>query len=272
MQLEQAQAQTTIRPLSLLWLGYRAALPMMVGVAPFGVVFGALAAGAGLNTLEALGMSIFVIAGASQFVATELIGGGTPILVIVFTTWVINLRHLLYSASLANFLKPLGTGWKMLIAYLMIDEVYAPSMQRLRETPMSPQAFRWLFLGGGLNLASVWWTTTIIGVQLGAVLPERTTEFLGFTLPLIFTSIVVPLWLSRPALLASLGAALTAILLNPLPHKLGLIVAAAVGLAVGVWSESRQSAAPITLIETGGETDAAEIENEAQPNLTKEGE
>lgn len=224
-------------PSRLFWQGYRAAAPLMVGVAPFGLVFGALAVSAGMNTIQALGMSIFVIAGSSQFVATQLISSSAPLAVIVLTTFVINLRHFLYSASLAEFLRPLSLSWKMLLGYLMIDEVYAPSMIRHRQGDLSPHELRWYFLGAGINLASIWWITTVIGAKLGDILPEKTTDALGFTLPLIFISIVVPLLAKRPALLTAITAAGAGIVFAPLPNRLGLIVAAALGIAVGVLSE-----------------------------------
>ena len=110
--------------------GYIAIAPLMLGVSPFGVVYGALAAGAGLTVWGGGGMSGFVIAGSSQFVAVDLIGHGAPGLIIVFTTFIINLRHFLYSASLASFLRPLTGRWKAILAYIMIDEVYAATIQR----------------------------------------------------------------------------------------------------------------------------------------------
>lgn len=227
-------------PSRLFWQGYRAATPLMVGVAPFGLVFGTLAIGAGMSTLQALGMSIFVIAGSSQFVATGLIKDGTPFLIIVLTTFIINLRHFLYSASLADFLRPISLPWKMLIGYLMIDEVYAPSMIRHRQGDLSPFELRWYFIGAGFNLASIWWVTTVIGAKLGDILPEKTTDALGFTLPLIFISIVVPLLVKRPAMLAALTAIIAGIVFAPLPNRLGLIIAAALGIVAGVISERFQ--------------------------------
>src|SRR5687767_13127581 len=108
---------------ALIWSGYRSAVPLMIGVAPFGVVFGALAVSAGMSPIQALGMSIIVLAGSSQFIAAGLIDSNTPFLIIVLTTFIVNLRHFLYSASLANFFSPLSTGWKALLAYMMVDEV-----------------------------------------------------------------------------------------------------------------------------------------------------
>src|SRR5512145_2995199 len=93
--------------LNFLWQGYRATIPLMVGGIPFGLFFGALATATGLSPLQAVGMSILVYAGSSQLVATQLIGHETALPIIVLTTFIINLRNFLYSASLAPIFRPL---------------------------------------------------------------------------------------------------------------------------------------------------------------------
>lgn len=235
-------------PLSLVWQGYRAAAPLMIGVAPFGIVFGALAVNAGMSVLEALGMSVLVLAGSSQFVAAGLIESNTPVLIIVLTTFIINLRHFLYSASLASILRPLSFGWKALLGYMMVDEVYAPVMLKHQEGQLSVWELRWYFVGAGGNLITIWWLTTVIGALVAddQLLPDKLTAALGFTLPLIFTGIVVPQVIGKfPLAAAALSAGITAVILAPLPYKLGLMVAALVGIVVGVISEekSKQKAA-----------------------------
>ena len=80
--------------------GARDTFPMLVGAAPFGVIFGTLAIGSGLPVWLTLGMSLLVFGGSSQFVAVSLIGSGTALPVIWLTTIVVNLRHALYSATL----------------------------------------------------------------------------------------------------------------------------------------------------------------------------
>jgi predicted branched-subunit amino acid permease len=225
--------------------GYLASMPLMVGVAPFGVVFGALAISASMSPAQALGMSVFVIAGSSQFVGTTLLADQAPAGVIILTTFVINLRHLLYSASLSEIVRPLPLGWKLLMGYLMIDEVYAPAWQRYQAGDMSPQELAWYFVGGGVNLAGIWWLSTLAGTVIGNILADSTTEALGFTLPLIFTAIVANMLGSRSALWAALSASVAAVLLQPLPYNLGLLAAAGVGILAGVWTETPPPPRPI---------------------------
>ena len=106
-------------------------LPILLGVVPFGMIYGVLAIGAGLPWPVAFGMSSIVFAGSAQFVAVQLIGGGALWPVILLTTFVINLRHMLYSASLAPYLQTLGRPWRALLAYLLTDEAYAVIITRV---------------------------------------------------------------------------------------------------------------------------------------------
>jgi 4-azaleucine resistance transporter AzlC len=228
---------------SLFWRGLRNSLPLLVGVAPFGFVFGALAATADMSIIEALGMSILVIAGASQFVAATLIDDNAPIAVIVFTTFIVNLRHFLYSASVTEYVRPVSIRWKLLLGYIMIDEVFATAIRMKEAEKPTPQQWCWYFFGSGISLVIVWYTTTVLGALLGKVISDDTTDVLGFSLPLIFTAIVVPMLKQNPALLAAVSAAAAGIIFAPMPNKLGLIVAAGVGIAAGVMAERVYGAA-----------------------------
>src|SRR5512147_2947960 len=120
------------------WDGVRAELPLLIGVFPFGMIYGALALNAGLSTSAAQLMSSIVFAGSSQFVATQLIHDGAPAFVIVLTIAVVNLRHMLYSASLAPYLKNLSMRWKILLSYLLTDEAYAPSIIKYERDGVDP--------------------------------------------------------------------------------------------------------------------------------------
>src|SRR5512144_753051 len=108
--------------------GVRAELPLLIGVFPFGMIYGALALNVGLSAAASQLMSSIVFAGSSQFVTAQLVHEAAPVFVIVLTIAVVNLRHMLYSASLAPYLKNLSLRWKVLLAYLLTDEAYAPTV------------------------------------------------------------------------------------------------------------------------------------------------
>lgn len=228
--------------------GMRAELPLLLGVMPFGMIYGVLALSSGIPPVQAQAMSAIVFAGSAQFITAQLMATGAPGLVIVLTIAVVNLRHALYSASIAPYLKNLSSAWKCFLAYLLTDEAYAIAITRYdaceMQTAQPQDAHRceqWFFLGAGLALWTTWQASTAAGIFLGALVPESWS--LDFTLPLTFIAIVVPALKDRPAAAAALSAGAIALLAYGLPYKLGLIVAAMVGILVGVWLEMRQGAA-----------------------------
>ncbi|CAM5560820.1 hypothetical protein SSTU70S_03298 [Stutzerimonas stutzeri] len=87
--------------------GCRDILPLVLGAIPFGIIFGTLSIAAGLSFWQTLGMSALVFAGSAQFIAVTLISGGVGAAVVLLTTFVVNLRHALYSAALQPFVRHL---------------------------------------------------------------------------------------------------------------------------------------------------------------------
>ncbi|GAB4454271.1 MAG: AzlC family ABC transporter permease [Anaerolineales bacterium] len=220
------------------WAGVRAELPLLIGVFPFGMIYGALALNAGLSKAAAQMMSSIVFAGSSQFVAAQLIHESAPGLVIVLTIAVVNLRHMLYSASLAPYLAPLSTRWKTLLAYLLTDEAYAPTILHYERSGVQPFG-HWFLLGAGLALWSTWQVSTALGIFLGASIPDAWS--LDFALPLTFIAMVVPALKGRPYIAAALSAGIVALAAHALPFKLGLILAALTGIAAGTILEGREA-------------------------------
>jgi predicted branched-subunit amino acid permease len=86
----------------------RAQAPLLLGVTPFGMAYGAYAVNAGLSSGLAQAMSAIIFGGASQLVASRLIAQSVPGAVIVLTVLLVNLRHMLYSAALAPHVEHLG--------------------------------------------------------------------------------------------------------------------------------------------------------------------
>ncbi len=220
------------------WEGVRSELPLLIGVFPFGMIYGALALDSGLSTAAAQLMSSIVFAGSSQFVAAQLFSEGAPGLVILLTIAVVNLRHMLYSASLAPYLKNLPVRWKAILAYLLTDEAYAPTIIKYEKEGITPFS-HWFLLGAGLALWSNWQVSTALGIFLGAAIPEDWP--LDFALPITFIAMVVPMLKDRSMIAAALSAGLVALLTHTLPFKLGLILAALTGIIVGTVLEGRKS-------------------------------
>ena len=223
--------------MSMFWSGVREEVPLLVGVFPFGMIYGALALNAGLSLAASQMMSSIVFAGSSQFIAAQLIHDAAPGLVIVLTIAVVNLRHMLYSASLAPYLEKLPIRWKILLAYLLTDEAYAPTALKFEREGASPLG-HWFLFGAGLALWSTWQVSTGLGIFLGAAIPQSWP--LDFALPLTFIALVMPVLRNRPAVMAALSAGLVALLAYNLPFKLGLILAALTGILVGTMLEGRR--------------------------------
>jgi len=220
------------------WDGVRAEFPLLVGVFPFGMIYGALALNAGLSTSASQMMSSIVFAGSAQFITAKLVSDAAPALVIILTIAVVNLRHMLYSASLAPYLKNLSLKWKVLLSYLLTDEAYAPSILKFEATGITPFS-HWFLLGAGFSLWFTWQVSTALGIFLGAAIPEN--WHLDFALPLTFIAMVVPALKNRPAIAAAVSAGGIALLAYGLPFKLGLILAALTGIVVGTILEGRKS-------------------------------
>lgn len=220
------------------WAGVRAEIPLLIGGFPFGLIYGALALNAGLSRAAAQVMSSTVFAGSAQFITAQLVHENTPGFVIVLTIAVVNLRHILYSASLAPYLAALPVRWKTILSYLLTDEAYAPTILHYEKEGITPHA-HWFLLGAGGVLWMDWQLGTALGIFLGAAIPESWS--LDFALPLTFIAMVVPVLKDRPAIAAALSAGVVALIAFSLPYKLGLILAALVGIVVGTLLEGRKS-------------------------------
>jgi 4-azaleucine resistance transporter AzlC len=222
---------------SSFWAGVRAELPLLIGVFPFGLIYGALALSSGLSPAAAQLMSSIVFAGSSQFAVAQLVRGAAPAVVIVVTIAMINLRHMLYSASMAPYVKDLSTRWKSLLAYLLTDEAYAATVIHYQEYGATSTS-HWFFLGAGLALWTTWQISSALGIFLGAALPASWP--LDFALPVTFIAMVVPALKARPVIAAALSSGAVSLLVYGLPYKLGFILAALLGIAVGMLLERGQ--------------------------------
>lgn len=214
-------------------LGFRDELPILVGVFPFGMIFAILAHQAGLTALETQSMSLIVFAGSSQFMLVQLAGLNTPIPVMIATGFIINLRHILYSVSIAPFTNNLKTPWKIILSYLLTDEAYAVTISHFNKTTNSSK--HWYFLGAGLALWGSWQLSTWFGIFVGSQIP--TNWSLDFTLALTFIALLIPMITDRPSVVAAITAGLVALATVSFPYRLGLITATIAGLLAGLWSE-----------------------------------
>ncbi|MGE8497826.1 MAG: AzlC family ABC transporter permease [Pseudomonas sp.] len=218
--------------------GARDMVPMLLGAIPFGIIFGSLAGAAGLTPWQTIGMSLLVFAGSAQFIAISLLGAGVGLAVLLLTTFVVNLRHALYSASLQPYVRHLPKRWRMPLAFWLTDEAYAVVVHRYAEHDASPNK-HWYFLGAALAMYVNWQLCTLVGVVFGQSVPNLGAWGLDFAMLATFIGIVVPMLRNRPQVAAALVAAAVALVCHALPYKLGLLAAAFSGIVVGVLLERR---------------------------------
>ncbi|HEY70184.1 MAG TPA: AzlC family ABC transporter permease [Anaerolineae bacterium] len=211
-------------------------LPILLGVVPFGLIFGALAVSFGIPPLLAQGFSLFIFAGSAQFIAAGLVAEGAPPIVVVLTILVVNLRHVLYSANLAPHFSRLPGRWKIVLSWLLTDEAFAVTSVRYQKNPS--RHTHWYMLGTGMILWSSWQVSTTLGIAVGASIPPGWS--LDFALPLTFMALLTPTLIDRPAWAAALSAGLLSVLSAGLPYKLNLLIGAVCGVALGLALEMRQ--------------------------------
>jgi 4-azaleucine resistance transporter AzlC len=217
--------------------GVRDESPILLGVVPFGLIFGALAVTSGMSAAAAQAMSSVVFAGSAQFVAAQLLGADASGVVILMVVFVVNLRHALYSASVAPHLEGLAPGWKLMLAYLLTDEAYVVTITHYNAEG-DARGRHWYFLGAGLTLWTSWQVSTAVGIFIGAQIPRSWP--LGFVLPITFIALVVPALKDRASVAAAVIGGVLGLAFEGLPYKTGIIVAALVGITVGMLVEGRK--------------------------------
>ena len=218
------------------WQGVKGVFPLMVGDFPFGIIYGALAIKAGLDFAAAQGMSTLVFAGSAQFMIAQMLKASVPLVVITVAIVVVNLRHALYSASIAPFIQHLPFRWKAFLAYLLTDEAYVTAAVEYEKVGVT-QFGHYYFMGAGMGLWTIWQISTLLGIQLGSIIPSNWP--LDFFLPLTFIAMVIPLLKDKATVGAAVAAGLAAVIAFSLPYKLSIVLAALVGILVGLWLEKR---------------------------------
>jgi 4-azaleucine resistance transporter AzlC len=218
--------------------GVKATIPLVIGAFPFGVIFGALSITSGISPLGTAALSVFVFAGSAQFIGVGLVAAGASIPVIVLTTFVVNLRHALYSATLAPFVKHLPQRWLLPLGYMLTDEAFVVASTHYNQ-PGDPTHKHWYFLGSELVLFVCWQIFTWIGIFAGSRIQNAESWGLDFSLSVTFIGMLVPLLKNRPTLAAVVVAGVVALLTFSMPNKIGLIIAALAGVAAGVIVEAR---------------------------------
>ncbi len=218
----------------LFWQGARDIIPLLVAAAPFGIVYGALAQANGLSTMATIGMSLFVFAGSSQFVAVTLVGVGAALPVILLTVFIVNLRHMLYSISMMPLVGELPQNLRLIMSFWLTDEAYATLSKRLLDEPGLPN-FQRYYLGAAFAMYFNWQCCTLIGVFLGQQVPDLTKWGLDVAMVVAFVGIVVPILQNKTQWACAGTAFVSALLTFSWPHQTGLLFSSLLAILVGLF-------------------------------------
>jgi 4-azaleucine resistance transporter AzlC len=214
--------------------GVRAALPLCVAVAGFGVSFGLLARAAGFGPLAAVVMSGTTFAGSAQFAAASILEAGGAVSAAIGAAVLLNARYGPIALSVAPTLR--GPAWRRFLeAQLVVDESWA-----LAARP-DGRYDRGVLIGAGLTLWIAWVSTTAIGALGGRFLGDPAALGLDAAFPTLFLALLWPqLRTRRAAAAAALGAVIALVLIPVAPPGMPIIAAAAACL-VGLRGPERES-------------------------------
>lgn len=194
-----------------------------LSVAAFGIVYGLAARQAGFSAVEALAMSIVVLAGASQFAAVGLVAGGASWPAIVLLTFFLNARHILYSASLAPWFQGRSRPERLVSAYCLTDETFALSLAHFRRLGRFDRGGYWI---AGAFVVIPWIASTVVGFTAGQLIPDPTRLGIDVVFPAAMAGLAVGLISGRREVVAALAGLLVAI-------GVGLVLGPTVGIVAG---------------------------------------
>ncbi len=236
--MSDQEQQSVPSKLNYLLEGAKDSTPLIIGAIPFGIIFGTVGIANGLSPAGVMLMSMLVFAGSAQFVSLGLIAVGATIPIILFTTFVVNFRHILYGASIATILNRISRFRKTLLAFLLTDECFAVISTKAQSYPPSAeidQDYLSIYgIGSGLSIYVAWVSATVAGVLLGGSIPNLDKWGLDFAMPVTFLGMVIVGIRNWPTAIAGVSAALAAVLLYPLPNKIGLVIAVLIGVVCGL--------------------------------------
>ena len=211
---------------------------MLLGIIPFGVITGVAMVASGIPPLVALLMSLIVFAGASMVASAQLLASAAPAALIILTTLIINLRFMMYSASLRLHFAEAPLRWRVAIAYLIADNVYGLLLSRFSEHPKDEGKLEY-FIGAGIVVWAAWQVAVLGGILIGAGVPVSWR--LEFAAPLAFIAMTIPHLRDRAMIAAALAAGVAVIAAHELPLRLNIVAAAAVGIAAGMLFERKKA-------------------------------
>lgn len=212
--------------------GIKRSMPIVMGYIPVGFALGVMAADAGLSPLQMGLMSLLVYAGSAQFIAVDLLGSGVSAVPIIITTFLVNLRHFLFSASLAPHFRQIKQSFIPIISFFLTDESFAVSITDAEERPLTHVYYFSLYI----TAYSSWVFSTIIGAALGNLIPDTKALGFDFALPGMFLALLcMQLKNAKFVLIALISGFLSIFFMYTIPGNWNVILATIIAAMIGVF-------------------------------------
>src|SRR5690625_554276 len=219
------------------WLGAKSAWPVVMGYGPIGFALGVLAVQSGLTPAEIGAMSLFVYAGASQFIGVGMLAADAGMAAITATTFLVNVRHLLMSAALSPYFHGVRRPILAFLSFFVTDESFAVSSTVFAERKHGDATY---FAGLGLTAYVAWFVATMTGALVGGVFDIPVWLGLDFALTGMFIGLLAGTLRSRPAvasaIVAGVMAVATAQSLGRWSVMAAAVSAATAGVVMGRWT------------------------------------
>jgi 4-azaleucine resistance transporter AzlC len=216
--------------------GARDTFPLLLGAFPFGLIYRTLAVTSGLSAAAAMAMSALVFAGSAQFIAVGLVAARAPVVIIILTTFIVNLRHMLYSATLLPYLEKLPQKWRIPLAFWLTDETFAVTVHRFQVDDRS--AFKhWYQFGSSIAKYVNWQLWCFLGLVLGDRIPDASGWGLDVAMPVTFIGMIIPFVKNIPMAVRIPTAGAASLCTLGMPYKSGIIVSACMGIFAGLVTE-----------------------------------
>jgi predicted branched-subunit amino acid permease len=206
------------------------AVPTLPANVPFGFVAGAAAVEAGFTDLQAVAMSGLIFGGASQLAAIELLNEGAPLVIVVLTAVVVNLRYVMYSAAIAPYFREFAATWRLFCSQFIVDTTFAVAVTEYERDASTDRLS--YYLGEVATIYVGYVAGTAAGVLAGDLVPDGLQ--LDFAVPLLFLALLVPAITDEATTAAAAVGGFAAVAGAGLPMNLGIVVAATVGIAAGL--------------------------------------
>jgi len=218
--------------------GGKKAIPIMLGYAPLGLAFGVIARGKGLDVPQTALMSLLVFSGSGQYIGVGLLAAGASIPAILLTTFLVNLRYLLFSAAMAPHVKKMPSLVQSILAFGITDETFTLNMAEFDKK----EADRDFMLGVNIFSHLSWIASTAIGAAIGDMIPDINKYGMNFALPAMFIALLIMQIKDRNTVWVAVIAGVLAIGINLLTaNGSSIIVATMIAATAGVFlCRSRQ--------------------------------